>query len=126
MDNVDKFNKITLALFAKLYGNFPKRYKYISYADFCLEFDFEECQEIFTASLEFLEYEGFIRYSSSTKDGSFANIGLTLKGLSALQKTPKPIDERSDTIGRSLIKRINENSWQVATNLLSQILESKI
>lgn len=126
MENIDNFNKITSALFAKLYNEFPKKIKHIAYSDFCKEFDFDECQEIFTASVEFLAYEGFLRYSDSSKNGYFVNVTLTLKGLSTLQKIPNAIDEAKETIGESLIKRVKENSWQVASNLATQALQGII
>lgn len=123
MSNIDNFNKITSALFAKLYKEFPVKCKHLAYNDFCSEFDFDECQEIFTASIEFLEHEGFIRYSANSGSGHFGNVVLTLKGLSALQKIPSTIDKTKESIGESLVKRVEENSWQIATNLATQALQ---
>lgn len=121
LENITNFNKATGQLFAKLYERFPKVLLYLDAGDFGSEIGIEDT-DIIKQSVEFLEVEGFIRIKSASGSGQFSKVGLTLKGLSALQKTPKSIDEKQTSLGESISKKIKEGSWDIAINLTSQVL----
>lgn len=93
-----------------------------SSGDLCANMNMSGCEDICKASIEFLESEGFLTYTSKTQSGAFSKIRLTLKGLSTLQKIPKALEEKQESLGMSLVQRVKEHSWQIASNLVTQAL----
>lgn len=126
LENIENFNKITAALFALLYEHFPKPIMSFSSSDLCATMDMSGCEDICKASIEFLESEGFLTYTSKTPSGAFGKIRLTLKGLSTLQKIPKALEEKQESLGMSLVQRVKEHSWQIASNLVTQALGGEL
>ncbi|MGZ8225049.1 MAG: hypothetical protein ACXWT3_00230 [Methylococcaceae bacterium] len=86
MTNMEKFNKCAAEIFSLLYEKFPVRID-IKISNFP-EYDNVEDRKIFHATVDFLNSEGFLKYTNVVY-GGYVSVVLTSKGLAVLNLTPR-------------------------------------
>lgn len=109
MDNIDIFNRAVAGVLKKLYAEFPRPVELDTQSlGQELGFTSGEMQETVVRgnsigwAIAWLGEEGFIRYSDSAgRNRHFANVVLTAKGLTCLNRTPESL-EAKPTIGQQL------------------------
>ena len=126
--NVNKFNEITGAVFAKLYENFPLPTPLLA-QHFCevvtVEDDFmgevpSEETLFFCATIQWLQREGFIYYRSEHIFGA-SDAGLTNKCFELLKKTPTSLEPSiGDQLTEAVKSETKEGLRTFASALLSQ------
>jgi hypothetical protein len=106
MNNIDFFNRFSLALFAKLYESFPSPVT-IDPKDVLgnvLPADSKSSDWLIAAgdAMDFLSDEGFLTYKGNRMQGSGAalNVRLTMKGLAILGSTPDALGGHTPLIDR--------------------------
>lgn len=129
--NIDLFNRFTLAVFKKLYLNFPV----------AIELDVDDLiisvtptdtsyEETFNAlsvggeALNFLASEGFLVHQGALLDGSqFLQVRLTMKGLAVLGSMPAALEHKESLIAKILAisgKGLKEAASEQVQDLASQ------
>ena len=108
MDNITFFNRLTLALFEKLYSSFPTPVD-IDVKAIAMTIIPEDAEGAETWSslqaaedaIDFLAQEGFLTHKGTyLEGGTFLQTRLTLKGLSILGSTPDALEGRQPLIDR--------------------------
>ena len=94
--NIKDFNNCVAMVLERLYQHFPK--PIILSTEELDESSDRETIKTYTATLEFLTQEGFIRYRSATTDGVFMDVVLTAKGLTLLNAVPEALVEKKSFI----------------------------
>ena len=106
-ENIDRFNRITLAVFAALYENFPNPIDLDSKV-IGMEAGKDEIQgkedtpiavawmEAALSTINWLKNEGFLTVKMVTFGGDFLQVVLTRTGLNALNQVPSSIKENPD------------------------------
>src|SRR3990172_684900 len=108
MSNMEDFNRGVALILAKLYKAFPQ--KSVIYVNQLDPNAGDETVKNFSATIEFLAAEGFIRCGSSAGGGkAFANVVLTTKGLSILNSVPDSIKEKI-SLGNKIIDALKSGS----------------
>lgn len=123
MKNIDTFNKMTASVFADLYEAFPKPLV-LQCEEFCAKHSLLESEDICKATVEFLEAEGLIRFKS-VSGANFAQVSLTMKGLSVLKKTPNSV-KHEQSVGELVVEKIKSGAINIASELLQNALLSQI
>ena len=108
MDNMVFFNRLTLALFAKLYTAFPTPIdldiKAVAMEVIPEDADNEttwNCLSAAEDALDFLAQEGFLTHKGGGLDGgTLLQVRLTLRGLAILGSTPDALEGRTPMIDR--------------------------
>lgn len=108
MDNITFFNRLTLALFEKLYSSFPTPtdldVKSIAMSVSPEDSEYEETWNGLQAAedaIDFLAQEGFLTHKGTyLEGGTFLQARLTLKGLAILGSTPDSIEGKQPLIDR--------------------------
>ena len=108
MDNITFFNRITLALFEKLYLSFPTPteldIKSLAMSVIPEDAEFDEAWNSLQAAedtINFLEQEGFLTHKGSyLEGGTFLQVRLSLKGLAILGSTPDALESKQSLIDR--------------------------
>ena len=108
MDNITFFNRLTLALFEKLYSSFPTPadldVKAIALTVIPEDAERAETWNSLQAAedaIDFLAQEGFLTHKGTyLEGGTFLQARLTLKGLAILGSTPDSLEERKPLIDR--------------------------
>ena len=122
MDNIKAFNLACADIFALLYENFPLKVKMFNANDFLEQNLREYDTKILIATLEFLEKEQFIVWrTAKVEHGLFADITLTLKGLSLLNKTPKSLEQKESN-GEIIFNAIKKGSFLVASEAVKNAI----
>nr|WP_315245373.1 hypothetical protein [uncultured Albidiferax sp.] len=111
MDNITFFNRLTLALFDKLYSEFPTPVDLdVNSIAMSVIPEDAEANETWSGlqaaedAIDFLSQEGFLTHKGSyLEGGSFLQARLTLKGLAILGSTPGSLEGK-----QSLIERIRK------------------
>lgn len=108
MDNIAFFNRLTLALFEKLYSSFPTPadldVKAIAMTVIPEDAEVDETWNNLQAAedaIEFLADEGFLTHKGKyLEGGTFLQTRLTLKGLAILGSTPDSLEGKKPLIDR--------------------------
>ena len=111
-ENIRAFNFLTLAIFNRLYESFPEkvdfsdlRFVIETVVDYGADSDESKYSSLFSASMNWLEEEGFIKIESKVYGPAFIGVTLTLKGVTVLGFVPSSIDKDA---GKSSIDYIRE------------------
>ena len=122
MNNIKAFNLACADIFALLYENFPLKVKMFKANDFLTENLREYNATILIATLEFLEKESFIVWrTAKVEHGLFADLTLTLKGLSLLNKIPKSLEVKESN-GEIIFKAIKNGSFLAASEAVKNAI----
>jgi len=122
MKNIEMFNRLSACLFAELYETFPKSIVHLSVMKFCEKYGCEEAQDVFKATMEFLAYEGLIRYKDSTATVSgFSHVILTLKGFGVLGEVPNSLKPK-ESVGEVVIEKIKSGAFNIASDVIQNAL----
>jgi hypothetical protein len=124
MNNIDQFNAIVAGIFCRLYSEFPKPV-HLEVEKLRTELGVEakdwwqerNGSNPIGSAIEWLQVEGFIRYSSQAHCQLFANVVLTAKGFAALNKVPDALTSKP-TIG----ERIKELSCVMSSEVASSLV----
>lgn len=108
MDNITFFNRLTLALFEKLYLAFPTPIeldvKSIAMSVIPEDAELDQAWNSLQAAedaIDFLEQEGFLTHKGKyLEGGTFLQTRLTLKGLAILGSTPDSLEGKQPLIDR--------------------------
>lgn len=108
MDNITFFNRLTLALFEKLYSSFPTPVnidvKAVAMTIIPVEAETDETWNSLQAAedaIDFLTQEGFLTHKGAyLEGGTFLQARLTLKGLAILGSTPDALEDKNSLIDR--------------------------
>ncbi len=108
MDNIAFFNRMTLALFDKLYSAFPTpvdlKTKSIAMSVIPEGAKYNETWDSLQAAedaIDFLAQEGFLTHKGTyTEGGTFLQARLTLKGLAILGSVPDALEGKQSLIDR--------------------------
>lgn len=130
-ENIYVFDCFTVGIFAELYKRFPvktninghdtvAKCKYRSDE----KIDKLEKMVILKATFEWLRDNDFIKYDGEVDEGLGIayNCILTNKGLSALEKVPKSVNNKKSTIGQKIITEIVTGSVDVGIGLIKQAI----
>ena len=122
MSNIKAFNLAVADIFALLYERFPLKITVFGVDEFLSENIREYDKEILKATIEFLEKENFISYrTAKCEHGLYADLSLSLKGLSLLNKIPTEIQERKSN-GEIIFNAIKNGSFAVAREAVKQAI----
>lgn len=108
MDNIAFFNRLTLALFARLYESFPTPID-IDIKAVAMEVIPEEADNTTTwnslqaagDAVDFLAQEGFLTHKGGYMEGgTVLQVRLTLRGLAILGSTPDSLEGKTPLIER--------------------------
>jgi hypothetical protein len=130
MNSIEQFNQIAVWVFAKLYSEFPNPI-ILKRDDFQEEVGLESFNlSSFGSTIEFLEREDFLTFSSSVDDGShFAFVVLTMKGLRILDSVPSSLNENK-TLGeqsQSIVKAgFKEAGREVVKTFVSELVKAAV
>ncbi len=115
--NIKDFNRCVALVLEKLYQSFP-RPAILAAEEFDETAD-KETIRTYTATVEFLQHEGFIRYKSATTDRVFIDVVLTAKGLTLLNAVPTALAEK-----KSFIEMMKETFKEGSKVALKTIIEA--
>ncbi len=122
MKNIEMFNRLNACLFAELYENFPKPIIHLSVVSFCEKYECIDAQDIFKATMDFLAYEGLIRYKDSTNTYSgFSQVILTLKGFGILNKVPDSLKPQ-ESVGEVVVEKLKSGAFNIASDVIQNAL----
>lgn len=108
--NIDLFNRFSLAVFRKLYLSFPVPVE-IDVNDLMMsvmpnDTEYEQTFQILIVggqAVEFLANEGFLTHQGSLMDRSqYLQVRLTMKGLAVLGSVPASLEKRESLISKIL------------------------
>lgn len=109
MQNIDAFNRVVVAIFAQLYGNFPRPVtieaagiRSSSNVSADQWFENKSGENTVSVAIDWLSEEGFIRMTANVGGKSFMGVVLTSKGLAALNRTPASL-EAGPTLGERML-----------------------
>lgn len=133
-ENIDDFNRGTALILAQLYRTFPvpchiKVRELDDHAD--LDGELPESRDgrrerrhaVYAAAIEFLGKEGYLRHGEGTSGGElFMHVVLTSKGLSALQRTPEPLDSPRRSVGERLLEVTGKGALEVSKEIIRQAI----
>ncbi|MDY0274790.1 MAG: hypothetical protein RBR42_05030 [Desulfomicrobium sp.] len=101
--NIDDFNRGCALIMGRLYSTFPKKSVVkITELDDGPVPPSQETLETYSATLDFLAEEEYIRFGSQAgpeKERVFMAVRLTSKGLAALNRNPDALDAPKSTVG---------------------------
>lgn len=108
MDNITFFNRLTLALFEKLYSSFPTPVNIdVNAVAMTIIPEGAKNEETWNSlqaaedAIDFLTQEGFLTHKGMYSEGGrFLKARLTLKGLAILGSTPDALEGRQPLIDR--------------------------
>lgn len=108
MDNITFFNRLTLALFERLYSAFPTPVDIdVNAVAMTVSPENAELDETWNSlqaaedAIEFLAQEGFLAHKGKyLEGGTFLQARLTLKGLAILGSTPDALEGKQPLIDR--------------------------
>lgn len=108
MDNITFFNRLTLALFERLYSSFPtpidvdvKAIAMTVIPEDAEGVETWNCLQAAEDAIDFLSQEGFLTHKGTyLEGGAFLQARLTLKGLAILGSTPDALEGRQPLIDR--------------------------
>lgn len=135
-DNIDLFNKYCAVILRELYREFPVP-TMLQLEILASEVGIKpeqfngEALDIFVGTISFLEEEGYIRHGSPVIGASvgptYMDCRLTSKGLTALNRTPKDLDD-SPSIGERIAgwtgELIKDTSREVVKGVVQAFLGS--
>ncbi|MDA3049295.1 hypothetical protein OFO03_05160 [Campylobacter sp. JMF_02 ED1] len=122
MNNIKAFNLAAADIFALLYGKFPLKIALFKAQDFLSENPREYDLKILLATIEFLEKEGFITWrTAKCEQGLFADLTLSLKGLSLLNKTPAELKQKQSA-GEVIFNAVKNGSFFIASEAVKNII----
>ncbi len=134
MENIEDFNRGAGLIFSHLYQQFPvpcmlQVGRMETKSAGMDEARYGRRLRVYTATVQFLAEEGFIRFGSSDHDedcGSFADAVLTSKGLAVLSKSPESLEKSRSTVGDALVSLstdlLKQGSWEGIVALVRMIL----
>lgn len=124
MSNMDDFNKGAALILEKLYRAFPKEIV-LNIEELDAEAD-ANALENYSATVEFLGREGFIRYRSANSNAEFfLGVVLTSKGLAILNSTPEVLKDK-EPLGKSLGAALKSGSKDVLKTVMEKVVESAV
>ena len=130
-DNIDFFNLYTIAIFERLYNNFPTPI-HVNAVLMATELVPEQSSEddrhkkIQSAgyALSFLAEEGFVTYEDARPNvGQFAGVRLTAKGLAVLNSVPGSIEKSEPVIGK-IRNALTGGAKEAGNESIRQIVQS--
>jgi hypothetical protein len=137
MDNMAFFNRLTLAIFAKLYAAFPTPFD-IDIKTVAMEVIPEDADENTTwnclqaaeDAVDFLAQEGFLTHKGGyLEGGTVLQVRLTLKGLAILGSTPDSLEGRTpmiDRINKALASGAREAGSETVRQVTQQVLTAAL
>ena len=132
MDNMTFFNRLTLAVFEKLYSAFPRPVDIDVLAvamtvipKDTLHDETFNCLQAAEDAIDFLTREGFLTHKGSDREGgTFLQARLTLKGLAILGSKPDALEGSKpliDRIKHVLARGAKEAGVEAAKQLIQQV-----
>lgn len=133
MDNITFFNRVTLALFEKLYSTFPTPteldVKSIAMSIIPEGVEFDEawdCLQAAEDAIDFLEQEGFLTHKGKyLEGGKFLQVRLSLKGLAILGSTPDSLEGKQPLIDR-IRKVLSGGAKEAGTEAVKQLTQQAL
>jgi hypothetical protein len=137
MDNIAFFNRLTLALFEKLYLSFPSPtdldVKKIAAAVIPENAERDEIWNSFQAAedaIDFLTQEGVLTHKGTCLEGgTFRQTRLTLRGLAILGSIPDALEGKQpliDRIRKALAGGANEAGAEAVKQLMQQAFAAAV
>lgn len=133
MDNITFFNRVTLALFEKLYSSFPTPteldVKSIAMSVIPEDAEFDQTWNSLQAAedaIDFLEREGFLTHKGKyLEGGTFLQARLSLKGLAILGSTPDSLEGKQPLIDR-IRKVLSGGAKEAGTEAVKQLTQQAL
>lgn len=133
MDNITFFNRLTLALFEKLYLTFPTPIeldvKSIAMSVIPEDAELDQAWNGLQAAedaIDFLEQEGFLTYKGKyLEGGTFLQARLTLRGLAILGSTPDSLEGKQPLIDR-IRKVLSGGAKEAGTEAVKQLTQQAL
>ncbi len=120
MDNQQKFNELSAAIFSQLYDSFPIGTQ-LNIRDYPT-FETEENSNIFFATIKFYIDEKFIRCDDQYY-GGFSGIVLTSKGFSVLNATPPEHFASKSNLAIELKNAIETGKTTTIKALIAEVIK---
>ena len=133
MDNITFFNRLTLALFEKLYSSFPTPMeldvKSIAMSVIPEDAEFDDAWNSLQAAedtIDFLEQERFLTHKGTyLEGGTFLQVRLTLKGLAILGSTPDSLEGKQPLIDR-IRKVLSGGAKEAGSEAVKQLTQQAL
>lgn len=127
VDNIKAFDIVVVTILAKLYKNFPEKIN-IECELFCAELEIEGYSldkkiKLCSATMEFLQENGFVLSNTKVPSIGWAKVGLTMKGLSALRSEPQSL-KKGESIGEKLKNAFEVGSIDLAVQMSQNALNA--
>ncbi len=119
MNNIVEFNICAAKILNYLYLKFPLEAT-VEITDFP-DYEQDEKSELFYATVEYMNNEGFIKYSFS-QYGGYSNVVLTAQGLFVLNSRDEPATE-AVTLGVKLGESLKENNEESINQVMHELLK---
>lgn len=130
-ENIYVFDCFTVGIFSELYKRFPVKtningHEAVVKCKYKNDDKLEELEKmiILKSTFEWLRDNDFIKYDGEVDEGVGIayNCILTNKGLNALEKIPKSINNKKSTIGQKIISEIVTCSTEAGIALVKQAI----
>lgn len=118
--NIDLFNEVAAIVLERLYESFPVGVNL--QPDIVLSDPSREAANFFYYTVIFLGKEGLLGYEMASDDGSFFDVVLTSKGLSALNAIPDMLDERKESYRQKISTALKGGSKEVLKAAMQQFI----
>lgn len=118
MSNIDDFNFCAAKILDYLYKEFPIEAT-VEITDFP-EYEQSDKSELFYATVEYLNNEGFIKYSFS-QYGGYSNVILTAQGLFVLNSRQDPSEENGMSLGGKLGVSLKANCANEINEIMQEL-----
>jgi hypothetical protein len=138
--NIDDFETGVALIFGMLYENFPKEIELnpydlaiistmkLGHVDDDINSRCLELSQIYCSTARFLLAEGYIRGNQTKGRTCTDNCALTIKGLIALQRVPKSMQDKKKSIGDFFLDLgkdgVKEVTKEVLTSAVRALLSS--
>lgn len=133
--NIERFNILVGAIFAKLYEEFPLPVA-LSSATFATQLvDAKALHDgqhkgreirIFTATVIWLEEEGYVRKGSMLSNGTILRCTLTANALELLNAMPSNLEVKGPSLGDQLIVATKEGVTEKVKDLASEFFSKAV
>jgi hypothetical protein len=125
--NIERFNIIVGAIFAKLYEEFPvpMDLHWTEFLDDLMAVDDEgrhEYLRFFTATIEWLAYQGYLKIGSTLSGGRVIKCVLTASTLELLNAVPKSLESEGPSLGDQLVTATKDGVTGKVKDLASDLL----
>lgn len=127
--NIERFNVLTGAIFAKLYEEFPEPIN-LSALNFAEQLkiggsDFVSVR-FFTSTVEWLADHGYLKRGTVVSEGTVTNCVLTARTLELLSALPSSLESEQPSLGDQLITATKDGVTEKITELTRTFLSEAV